>query len=91
MDYRRATYSSRICLNQMTRDEALEQLKAQPYDDAKVQEDKKYVAKKLGISIGELDTYLKAAPKTYVDFPNNKKLIEDCYAFYNKHFNSKRV
>lgn len=91
MDYRRSTYSSQICLHQITRDEALERLKEKPFTEEKVREDKKYVAKKFGISIEELEGYLKLSPKTYVDFPNNKKLIERCYSFYNTYFNSKRV
>lgn len=91
MDYRRSTFASQICLSQISREEALEKLKEKPFDDGKVQEDKKYIAKKYGISVEELEGYLKLPPKTYVDFPNNKKLIDFCYGFYNKHFNSKRV
>ncbi len=91
MDYRRATYSSQICLNQISRAEALEKLKEIPYDEEKVKEDKKYVAKKLGISVGELEGYLQLPPKTYVDFPNNKNFIDACYRFYNRNLNSKRV
>ncbi len=91
MDYRRATYSSQICTNQLTRDEALEKLKLPPYDEEKIKEDKKYVAKKLGIKVEELEKYLSLPPKTYVDFPNNKTLIERCYKFYNDYFNKKRV
>lgn len=91
MDYRRSTYASQICLGQITRDEALEKLKEPPYEEEKVKEDKKYVAKKLGISMEELEQYLKLPPKTYVDFPNSKEFIESCYRFYNKYFNKKRV
>jgi N-acetyl sugar amidotransferase len=91
MDYRRSTYASQICLNQMTREEALEMLKAKPFDDEKVKEDKKYIAKKFGISVEELESYLNLPPKTYVDFPNNKKLIDFCYDLYNRYFNNKRV
>lgn len=91
MDYRRATYASQICLGQISREEAMEKLKEKPFDDVKVQEDKKYIAKKYGISLEELESYLKLSPKTYVDFPNNKKLIDFCYDTYNKYFNGKRV
>lgn len=91
MDYRRATYSSQICLKQITREEALTKLKEVPFDMAKIKEDNKYIAKKFGISVEELEAYLKLPPKTYVDFPNSKKLIDFCYGIYNKYFNSKRV
>lgn len=91
MDYRRSTYSSQICLDQITREEALEKLKDKPFDEEKVKEDKKYIAKKFGISVEELDTYLALPPKTYVDFPNSRKFIEFCYGIYNKYLNKKRV
>lgn len=91
MDYRRATFSSQICLGQICREEALAKLKDKPFDEEKVKDDKKYIAKKFGISPEELERCLKLAPKTYVDFPNNKKLIDFCYSIYNKYFNNKRV
>jgi len=91
MDYRRSTYASQICLNQISRAEALEKLKDVPYDEEKVKEDKKYIAKKYGISVEDLEGYLQLPPKTYVDFPNNKKFIDFCYRLYDKYFNSARV
>jgi hypothetical protein len=91
MDYRRSTYASQICKGQITREEALLKLKEKPYDDERVKEDKKYVAKKFGISLEELEGYLQLPPKTYVDFPNNRDLIQFCYRIYNKYFNKKRV
>jgi N-acetyl sugar amidotransferase len=91
MDYRKAIYSSQICLDQMTREEALTKIKEKPYDDEKVKEDMKYISKKYGISVEELEGYLQLPPKTYVDFPNNKKLIESCYRIYDKYLNGKRV
>jgi N-acetyl sugar amidotransferase len=91
MDYRRSTYASQICLQQITREEALFKLQEKPFDDEKVKEDKRYISKKLGISLEELEGYLKLPPKTYVDFPNNRKFIEKCYAIYNRFLNSKRV
>lgn len=91
MDYRKAILSSQICLNQVSREEALKKLEERPFNDEKIKEDKKYIAKKFGISTEELEHYLKLPPKTYTDFPNNKKFIEFCYRLYNKHLNSKRV
>ena len=91
MDYRRSTFASQICLNQITREEALQKLKGKPFDEEKVKEDKKYIAKKFGISVNELESYLELPPKTYVNFPNNKKLIDFCYGIYEKYFNHKRV
>lgn len=91
MDYRKAILSSQICLGQISREEALAKLKERPFDDEKIKEDKKYIAKKFGISVEELESYLQLPPKTYTDFPNNKKFIEFCYSLYNKYLNKKRV
>ncbi len=82
MDYRRATYSSQIVSGQITRDEALQKLKDSPFDPQKVQYYKEYVAKKFGITLQELETYLQLPPKTYKDFPNDKKLILKFYEIY---------
>jgi N-acetyl sugar amidotransferase len=86
MDYRRATYSSQIISGQITREEALEKLKPLPYNPEKIEEDKRYIAKKYGISLEELEVYLNLPPKTYKDFPNDKKLIDWFYAIYTKFF-----
>jgi N-acetyl sugar amidotransferase len=91
MDYRRTTYASQICCNQITRSEALEKLKDLPYDKEKIEDDKKYIAKKFGITTDELEQYLSNTPKTYVDFPNNKELISFVYKTYNKIFTKKRI
>lgn len=91
MDYRKAILSSQICLVQISREAAVAKLKERPFDDEKIKEDKKYIAKKFGITTEELESYLQLPPKTYTDFPNNKKFIEYCYSLYNKYLNKKRV
>ena len=91
MDYRRSTFASQICKGQISRQDALEQLKGTPFDPEKISEDKKYVAKKFRIGSDELDSYLALPPKTYVDFPNNKRVLDLCYDAYRKYFNQKRV
>lgn len=84
MDYRRATYSSQIVSGQLSREEALERLNALPYNSEKIEQDKEYIAKKYGITIEELAQYLALSPKTYKNFPNDKKKIEWFYAMYKK-------
>ena len=49
IDYRRATLSSQICLGDVNRDNALEQLKHKPYDPSTLEEKKQYISKKLQI------------------------------------------
>lgn len=91
MDYRRTTYASQICCNQISRDIALEKLKKKPYNDAIIESDKAYIAKKFGITDEQLEGYLKLPPKTYIDFPNNSSLIRFVYNTYNKIFTNKRT
>jgi N-acetyl sugar amidotransferase len=86
MDYRRATYSSQIVSGQITREEALNKLKPLPYNPENIDSDKQFIAKKYGISVEELEKYLSLPPKTYKDFPNDKKLIEWFYRLYRKSF-----
>jgi N-acetyl sugar amidotransferase len=85
MDYRRATYSAQIVSGQITREEALEKLKLLPYDAVKIESDKQYIAKKYGISLDELERCLALPPKTYKDFPNDKKKIDWFYGLYRKY------
>ena len=91
MDYRRATYSSQICSNQITRERALELLKPLPYDESKIELNKEFIAKKYGISKTDLEKYLNLPPKTYKDFPNNKKMILYVYDLYRKFFSGKNL
>jgi N-acetyl sugar amidotransferase len=86
IDYRRATLSSQICAGETTRDEALEILKAPPFDAARVQEEKAYVAKKFGITMEEMDAILAEPPKSHRDYPNNQKFLEPLYATYRRFF-----
>jgi hypothetical protein len=87
MDYRRATLSSLIVSGQIGRDEALLKLTELPYNPEKIEDDKNFIAKKYNISKNELEEYLSSPPKTYKDFPNQKKLIEFAYNLYRKLFN----
>lgn len=84
VDYRRATFSTQICAGEMTRDEAIAELSKLPYDPVKVEEEKKYVAKKLGISIEEFNRIMNLPPKTFRDYPNDKRGLELIYRIYRR-------
>ena len=73
-DKRRAHLSSLIVSGQMTRDEALEELKNLPYNPEEVQENKEFVAKKLGISIEEFEAIMEEPNRTFRDYPNEYAL-----------------
>jgi N-acetyl sugar amidotransferase len=67
-DTRRVQFSSLIVTGQMTRDEAIEKLKAPALDESTVRQEFEYVANKLGISTKELQGYFDAPNKTYRDY-----------------------
>jgi N-acetyl sugar amidotransferase len=86
IDYRRATLSSQICAGEITRDEALDILKSPPFDPARAQQEKEYVAKKFGITLEEMDSILADPPKTHRDYPNNERFLEFLYGMYRRLF-----
>jgi N-acetyl sugar amidotransferase len=81
-DYRLATFSTQICSNQITRNEALNQLKSLPYNEKTIEREKNFICKKLQISAEDFDSILKQRPLTYIDFPNSKKRINFVYNIY---------
>lgn len=91
IDYRKATLSSQICTGDVTREAALEQLKSEPFNAARVEEEKKYIAKKLGISIEEFEAIINLPPKWYWDYPNDSKKLNFIYDTYRKVFNKEKL
>jgi len=86
IDYRRATLSNQICAAEVTRDDALEILKAPPFEARRVPGEKLYVAKKFGISLEEMDAIVAAPPRTYREYPNNERFLEFLYGVYRRFF-----
>lgn len=74
-DPRRVQFSSLILASQMTREEALEELKKIPYDPDTIRDDFKYVATKLGISEDELQGYFDMPKKFYWDYKNIDSML----------------
>ncbi|MCB9204947.1 MAG: N-acetyl sugar amidotransferase [Flavobacteriales bacterium] len=73
IDFRRIAYSALVRSEQMNRDAALD-LIAKPY----VIEDEKVIQlciKRLGLSRDEFDSFLKAPPKNFWDYPNSYALL----------------
>lgn len=69
-DKRRCHLSSLICSGEMTREQALEELRIPTYSPSMQEEYREYVAKKLGFS-DEAFTAMMNAPKTsYWDYPS---------------------
>lgn len=84
IDYRRARFSSEICSGHMTREAALEQLKTSPFDAFRIDDEKQYVAKKLRVSVNELERILSLPPKWYWDYPNDQRKLRFVYGIYLK-------
>jgi len=91
IDYRRAGLSTRICLNNLDRDEAIEQLNTKPYDQSAIEEDKIYICKKLNISSSELESIMRLPPKWYWDYPNDRRKLGLIYNLYRKIFRKEKL
>ncbi|MBL8101267.1 MAG: N-acetyl sugar amidotransferase [Anaerolineales bacterium] len=69
-DKRRCHLSSLICSGEMTREQALEELKIPTYSPSMQEEDREYVAKKLGFTEEEFTAIMNAPQKSYWDYPS---------------------
>lgn len=73
-DTRKVQYSSLILTGQMTREEALENLKSPAYDPETIMQDFEFVANKLGITVDQLQTYMDMPKKTYKDYKSQENI-----------------
>lgn len=69
-DKRKAHLSSLIVSGQLTRNEAIDQLKLPLYDPHELEQDIVYFTKKLGITIDEFEVLLKIPINNYTNFKN---------------------
>jgi N-acetyl sugar amidotransferase len=67
-DVRKVQFSSLIVTGQMSREDALSELKKPPFNQEEIIHEFEYVATKLGISVNELKEYFNAPKKTYRDY-----------------------
>ncbi len=92
IDKRKAHLSSLICSGQITREEALKEMKKNIYPPEKIKEDKQFVLDKLEISEKEFNQLLSLPPKSFLDYPSYVgslpkpiiSLIESAYKYLNK-------
>jgi N-acetyl sugar amidotransferase len=75
-DKRRLHYSSLIVSGQLSREEALKLLEQPIIDPTTESRDMKFVAKKLGISVANLESLIQLPVVNHEDYPNNRKLFE---------------
>ena len=75
-DKRRAHLSSLICSGEVSRAEALEELKREPYPADMQREDRAYAVKKFGLTDAEFERILRAPPKTFWDYPSYARSLQ---------------
>ncbi|MEN2489801.1 N-acetyl sugar amidotransferase [Flavobacterium sp. B11] len=75
-DTRRVQYSSLILTGQMTREKALENLQKTAYNPELIEEEFKYIATKLGISVEELQSYFTSEKKFFWDYKNQLSMFK---------------
>lgn len=76
IDKRRAHLSTLIVSGQITRDEALEELKKPILEEAILKQDIEFVPKKLGITGEEFEAIMQLPPRGHYDYKTDKKLRE---------------
>lgn len=74
-DVRRVQFSSLILTRQMSREQALQELKKPSYDPETIAHDFTYVATKLGISDDQLRSYFEMPKKYYWDYRNQQSVL----------------
>ena len=70
IDKRKAHLSTLICSGQLTRNEALSEMKKEIFPADKLMEDKEYVIKKLGLTADEFEEIMNLPVKQHTDYPS---------------------
>jgi len=86
-DKRKAHLSTLICSGQMTRAEALEEMRAELYSAEELRRDKEYVLEKLGLSEGEFEDIMNLPPRSHYDYQSDVKMylfLKSVYTRFRK-------
>jgi N-acetyl sugar amidotransferase len=75
-DKRRSHLSSLVCSKEITREQALEDLKVPTYAPSMQEEDREYVVKKLGLSEDEFSAVMNTPKKSYWDYPSYGRFMK---------------
>jgi N-acetyl sugar amidotransferase len=76
IDKRKAHLSTLICSGQITKDEAIEELRKPLYEPAQLEADKEYVLKKFGLSAEEFDKIMHLPVQKHGVFKSDRKMKE---------------
>lgn len=77
IDKRKAHLSNLICSGQITREQALKELKENNYTKQLQEEDKAFFIKKLGLSESEFDSIMDLPIQKHEDFPMEQSVYKD--------------
>ncbi len=84
IDKRKAHLSNLICSGQITKEQALEELKKPLYEsETELAQEKHYVLKKLGLSEAEFDSLMAEPARRHEDFKTEIKLWERYFKLIN--------
>ncbi len=76
IDKRKAHLSNLICAGQISKEEALEELKQPIYDTQDLAKDKEYVVKKLGFTMEEFNALMEEEPNSHFDYATEGPIEE---------------
>jgi N-acetyl sugar amidotransferase len=76
IDKRLITLSAQVISGEISRDEALEIINKPSFDSSRIEEEKKFVIKKLGFSEDEFEKIWESPNKTFFDYPSNYAIIK---------------
>lgn len=83
IDKRKGHLSDLIKSGQLSREKALEEIKAEGYSQELFNIDKPFVLKKLELTEEEFQKIMDAKPKTFMEYPNNFTKVEKLKKFVN--------
>ena len=82
IDKRKAHLSALICSGQITREQALEEIKKPLYTTKDLIEDKEYVLTKLGLNEEDFEAIMKLPIKSHLDYPNSQWIYRQVIGAY---------
>lgn len=91
IDKRKAHLSTLICSGQLTKEEALRELKMPIYNSAELLEDKEYVLKKLELSEDEFEAIMNLPIRHHKEFKTDSNLKEKYMNFLKKTEKIRRI
>jgi N-acetyl sugar amidotransferase len=86
VDKRRAHLSSLICSNQMTRQEAIDELKSELYSVSNLKVEKEYLIKKIGMTVDEFDEIINSKPTPHSNYASYNKMLSSISQFRKRIF-----